>query len=286
VSVWLPGSDCRTTCAEDRVPVVDGITRRRRYRRVAAAVLAAGLRTAVPRRRALVCSAAGVLTALGVRVEVVAPAVAWPRPGTGRLVVSNHVSWIDDLALLTVVPGAPVAKAEVASWPLVGRVLARAGTVFLDRARIRSLPGAVREVADRLQDGGTVLAHPEGTTSCGVQLGRFRPALFQAAVDTGAAVCPVAIHYRTEPGGEPTAVAGNLADDPLWRSLRRVIGVRGLVVEVHLLPALAPADADRGTLAALSEYAVAAVTEARPPVVAAHPRPVPPGCRIRSGAGR
>ncbi|MGY1618655.1 lysophospholipid acyltransferase family protein [Geodermatophilus sp. SYSU D00691] len=274
MSAWLPVNDCRAACADDPVPQVDAATRRRRTRRLAGAVLTGAVRTGLrPTRRALVCAAAGVLTALGMRVEVHSPAVAWPRPGTGRLVVSNHVSWLDDLALQTVVPGAPVSRSEVAGWPVVGRVLARSGGVFLDRGRLRSLPGSVREVADRLRAGATVLVHPEGTAGCGVQLGRFRPALFQAAVDSGAAVCPVAIRYRTEPGGDPTAVAGYLADDPLWRSIRRVVATRGLVLEVHLLPALAPAAADRRTLAALAEYAVAAVTETRPPVVAAHPRP-------------
>jgi hypothetical protein len=44
-----------------------------------------------------------------------------------------------------------------------------------------------------------------------------------------------------------------------------VVAGRGLVVEVHLLPALAPAGADGCTLAMLAEHAVAAVTEDRPP---------------------
>jgi hypothetical protein len=159
----------------------------------------------------------------------------------------------------------------VAGRPVIGQLLRRADAVFLDRTRIRSLPATVGEVAARLRAGGTVLAHPEGTTACGVQLGRFRPALFQAAVDADAAVCPVAIRYRTEPGGDPTAVAAYLADDPLTRTLQRVVATRGLVVELHLLPALR--GGTRRELAALSEYAVAAVTEARAPVVAAHPGP-------------
>jgi hypothetical protein len=115
--------------------------------------------------------------------------------------------------------------------------------------------------------------------------GRFRPALFQAAIDAGAAVCPVAIRYRLEPGGSPTAVAGYLADDPIRNSLRRVVAARGLVVELHLLPALDATDGHRRELAALCEYGVAAVTEARAPDVAAHPRPVPcapAGCSARA----
>lgn len=48
--------------------------------------------------RAAVCGAADVLTALGVRVEVLDPAVPWPRTGRGHLVVSNHASWLGELA--------------------------------------------------------------------------------------------------------------------------------------------------------------------------------------------
>jgi 1-acyl-sn-glycerol-3-phosphate acyltransferase len=136
VSAWLP------------VPTVDTDTRRRRRRRVAGALVVGVLRgVPVPassrrRRRVLVCTAASVLSALGVRVEVHAPAVAWPRGATGRLVVSNHISWLDALALLTAVPGTPVATTEVAAWPVVGRLLRRADSVFLDRARLRALPGS------------------------------------------------------------------------------------------------------------------------------------------------
>jgi 1-acyl-sn-glycerol-3-phosphate acyltransferase len=286
-------SACRTDCAEGPVPTVGAPTRRQRWIRFAGAVALGTLRglpvpaTGRRRQRALVCSAAAVLSALGVRVEVRAPATGWPR-GAGRLVVSNHISWLDDLALLTAVPGVPVAKEEVAGWPVIGRLLHRANTIFLDRARIRALPGTVADVADRLRGGGNVLVHPEGTTSCGARLDRFRPAFFQAAIDADASVCPVAIRYRTG-DASATAVASYVSGDSLLRSIRRVIATRGLVVEVHLLPALTPAGADRRTLAALSEYAVAEVVEARGPrgvhpLVARRP-PVPATGGLRPVVG-
>jgi hypothetical protein len=120
-----------------------------------------------------------------------------------------------------------------------------------------------------------------------VQLGRFRPAFFQAAVDAAAPVCPVAVRYRAD-GGAGTAVAAYLGGESLHRSLARVLATRGLVVEVHLLPALDPAGADRRELAALAEYAIAEVTEARPPVVTAHPRlpRVPTPAPVRRPARR
>jgi hypothetical protein len=97
----------------------------------------------------------------------------------------------------------------------------------------------------------------------------------------------VALRYRVD-GGAGTAVAAYLGGDSLRRTLARVVATRGLVVEVHLLPALDPAGADRRELAALAEYAIAAVTEARPPVVTAHPRTprVPAPAPVRRPARR
>lgn len=265
----VPRSTCTPRCADDPVPTVDPALRRHRGRRLAGALAGAGvaalrapLTGARGRRRLVVCAAARVLTAAGVRVEVHASPVAWPRGGRGSLVVANHVSWLDGLALLTVVPGVPVAKRETAGWPVVGPLLRRTGVVLVDRARIRALPGTVAEVTGLLRAGTSVTVHPEGTTSCGVELGRFRPAFLQAAVDAAAPVCPVALRYRVD-GGAGSAVAAYLTGGSLRGSLTRVLATRGLVVEVHLLPALDPAGADRRELAALAEYAIAAVTEAR-----------------------
>jgi 1-acyl-sn-glycerol-3-phosphate acyltransferase len=190
--------------------------------------LPASLSARRPQRRSVMWSAR-LLTALGVRVDVHMPAVAWPRPGTGRLVVVNRLSWIDELALATVVRDVRVA-------------------------------GAAGEVTDLLRQGATVLVQPETMTS-GPGLGRFRPALLKPAAETGAPLCPVAIRYRTESGAPPVALPGGSARD----CLTHTAATRGLVIEVHLLPALPPAGADPRTLAALSEYAVGSVLAADPP---------------------
>jgi hypothetical protein len=71
----------------------------------------------------------------------------------------------------------------------------------------------------------------------------------------------VAIRYRTESGASPAAVPV----DSLWHCLTHAAATRGLVIEVHLLPALSPTGADPRTLAALSEYAVGSVIAADPP---------------------
>ncbi|MGY1716571.1 lysophospholipid acyltransferase family protein [Geodermatophilus sp. SYSU D01106] len=254
---WLAVSDCTPACADAGAGAGRGAARR-----------LAGVAAALARPAA--DAPARVLAALGVALEVSGDL---PRPGGGPapLVVSNHVSWLDDLALAALLPDArPVAKAEVGGWPVVGAWARRTGVVLHDRTRLSTLPGTVAEVAALLRTERAVAVHPEGTTACGARLGRFRPAFFQAAVDAAAPVLPVALRYRTAAG--PTTLAGYLGDDPLWRSLRRVAGAGDLVLEVHVLPPLRPGT-DRRALAALAEYAVAGVVEAAAPVVAAHPRP-------------
>jgi hypothetical protein len=59
----------------------------------------------VRRRQSLqVCSAARLLTALGIRVVVVQPSTPWPRDRAHRLVIRNEAGLLGELALLTAVP--------------------------------------------------------------------------------------------------------------------------------------------------------------------------------------
>ncbi|MGY2003235.1 lysophospholipid acyltransferase family protein [Blastococcus sp. SYSU DS1024] len=244
---------CRAACSDGDGLRADTTTRRLRSCRLAGALLAAAVRVplrastgANARRRAAVCSAAGILTALGVRVEVVNPARPWPRPRTGHLVVANHASWLDGLALLVAVRATPVVEAGERDRALFGRLARRLGAVVVDPGRPRSVAAGAAEVTARLRRGESVSVHPEGTPACSGQVGQVRPVFSQAAVDAGAAVCPVSIRYRTAgPAGLPFCAGGSLR-----RSIRRVLAARRLVVEVHLLPALEATAGDRRALAA------------------------------------
>lgn len=169
--------------------------------------------------------------------------------GNATLVTANHVSWLDIPAILAVEPVRVLAKTDVRDWPLVGFLAARAGTVFIDRRRLRRLPVTVADIATSLRTGGSVLVFPEGSTWCGRTAGRFYPATLQASIDADAAVRPVALRYRLR-DGTPTTVAAFLGDDTLLASAWRVLAARGLVVEVWVHPVLAPQDDRRGAASA------------------------------------
>ncbi|MFC3383854.1 lysophospholipid acyltransferase family protein [Couchioplanes azureus] len=235
---WQPVSSCGPRCRPGGDDAVGGLATVLRLGAVAA-VLAGGL-VLVPLLRggAVRRVARGLLAALGVRL-------VWrgPVPKPGSLLVANHISWLDVLALLAVAPVTLVAKREVGTWPAVGRIARSAGAIFVDRDRPRRLPETVAEVTAALRAGRSVAVFPEGTTFCGAEGGRFRPAVFQAAVDARAAVVPISIRY-----GSPSA--SFIGDDTLWASVRRVAALRDLTVTLVGAPALRPEPgADRRSLA-------------------------------------
>jgi 1-acyl-sn-glycerol-3-phosphate acyltransferase len=238
MSVWLPTAPCTPVlCLADGSPPTVG--RPRRLARAAAflTVVLLGLLVLPLARRTpkLIRSGAQALpTALGVRIRITGEPLP---PSGGVLIVANHISWLDIPLLAAVRPARMLAKREVGTWPVLGPLIARAGTLFIDRDRLRALPQVVSDLADALRSGSAVVVFPEGSTWCGRSHGRFRPAAFQAALDAGVPVQPVRIRYRLS-DASPATLAAFVGDDTLLASLRRVTAARGLVAEVHVLPAI------------------------------------------------
>ncbi|MGW2304159.1 lysophospholipid acyltransferase family protein [Streptomyces sp. NPDC001809] len=224
----------------------------------AAALLPAATRLALVRRWT-----STVVRAFGVRVRY--EGAAAPAAGP-LLVVANHVSWLDIPLIAAVLPGRAVAKAEVRRWPVLGTLAALGGTLFIDRDGLMALPGTVRTLTGVLAAGGRVVVFPEGSTWCGRERGRFRPAAFQAALDAGCAVQPVRIDYR------PTDAAAYVGTDPLGSSLWRVVSTRRLTAVVRLgEPLSGTLHRDRRDLAAAAQRAVAR-DSANLPALSVHQR--------------
>lgn len=96
-----------------------------------------------------------------------------------------------------------LAKSEIGAWPVLGALAARAGTLFIERDRIRALPETVATVTRALLAGNRVTVFPEGSTWCGRAQGPFRRAAFQAALDARVPVQPVRLRYRLADGRSP-----------------------------------------------------------------------------------
>ena len=183
----------------------------------------------------------------------------------GALVVNNHISWLDVVMVNAVRPMRAQGKKEIRSWPVIGLLATSARTVYLDRESMWALPRGVAEVADALRAGSLVNVSPEGTTWCGMTSGRFRPAMFQAAIDADVSVVPIALRFRLADGRD-TAAPAFIGDETLLTAMHRTVRTRGLVVEAYVLKPIDPSAADgRRELAAMAQAAVnAALEDARP----------------------
>lgn len=221
-----------------------------------------------PRRRA--CKrwwSAGMLRALGVELR----SDGRPRPG-GLLLVANHVSWLDILAINAVHPARFVSKAEIKSWPVIGWLVTTAGTLYIERGQRRDALRVVHKMAKVLRSGQVVAVFPEGTTTDGRSLRPFHANLLQAAITTDTPVQPVALRY-SDASHAVSPAAAYVGDMTLWRSLLSIARASGLSVQVDLLPPQASGKAERRALAESLRFAILhqLVEPGRPQVMAVQP---------------
>lgn len=261
---WMPISPCAAGCVQPGAEV--GVLRAGIRAAGALSVLAAypfaHIVTPPSRRSGVQRHFAGMLLrSCGIRLRVVDRRPVQGRPqfapsGTGVLVACGHVGWADIIVLAAVQPLAFVARADLVDWPLLGRLARIMRVVPIERERLRRLPEVVEQVGQRLAAGERIGFFPEGTTWCGRAYGKLRPAIFQAAVDTGTPVQPVRLRYLDLNGNRST-VPGFVGEDTLIGSVGRVLRARGLTAEVVLAP-VEPAGDDRIDLALRCERAVRA----------------------------
>jgi 1-acyl-sn-glycerol-3-phosphate acyltransferase len=196
---------------------------------------------------------AQLLRIFGVTVElhpdVVAPA--------GGLWVANHVSWIDVFVINAVLPSRFVAKSEVRSWPLVGKLSAWAGTIFVARASRRDLRRTIDTLVSTLQAGERVVVFPEGTSAAQGAILPFRANLFEAAIEAGVAVHPLALSYRDDAGHLHGAVE-YIGDTSLVESMVAMLSRQPIRARLEPLAPLSVTSADRRELARRSHMLVEA----------------------------
>jgi 1-acyl-sn-glycerol-3-phosphate acyltransferase len=144
------------------------------------------------------------------------------EPPTSGIVVANHLSYLDIAILSAVMKCFFVAKAEISKWPYFGKAALAGGTMFVERSSIASAARVAAEISERLALPIPILIFPEGTSTDGSSVLRFRSRLFEPAIQAGAPVTAVAIRYILADGAEERDLCwfGDEAFLPhLWKAL-------------------------------------------------------------------
>jgi 1-acyl-sn-glycerol-3-phosphate acyltransferase len=196
---------------------------------------------------------AGLLRKLGLTLQVHRqdrPAdAAQPLVPPACLMVCNHVSWLDIVCVHAILPQARfVSKADIRSWPLMGWMVAAAGTLFIERERKRDALRVVHRCAEALQAGHTVAVFPEGTTGTGAELLPFHANLLQSAISVSAVLQPLALRYST-PTERHAQAAAYTGDTHLLQSLWRIVSASALSADLTILSPVSTHGMERRALA-------------------------------------
>lgn len=136
----------------------------------------------------------GILGLGGIRVET--SGLEHVEPWSAQVVVANHQSLFDILALFATLPVRLrfIAKMELSRIPLFSGAMRQAGHVFIDRSNLRQALRAMRAAGGRMREEGVTLCiFPEGTRSKSGKLQPFRKGSFVLAIETGTRMVPTAI---------------------------------------------------------------------------------------------
>lgn len=173
--------------------------------------------------------------------------------------VANHVSWLDIELLHSQRAVCFVAKAEIARWPLIGWLASHAGTIFHKRGSNESMLRVIERMTERLREGRTVAAFPEGSTGPVGQVRTFHARILQAALDAEAPVQPVALRYSRD--GKICDAVGFQRGESFFANAWRLIGEPPIQAEVHFLAPLEVRDHGRKVMAVEARERVAKALE-------------------------
>jgi 1-acyl-sn-glycerol-3-phosphate acyltransferase len=182
----------------------------------------------------------------------VSPSVTGRPIQGGGVIVANHASWSDILALRACRTVNFVSKAEVRSWPGIGWIADQCDTVFIERRRTatKSQQAILRA---RIAEGEALCIFPEGTSSDGRRVLPFKSALLSFLFEDGLRDVPVqgATINWIAPPGQPADFFGWWGDMPfeghIWDVVCRSRG--GRVEVVFHEPVTAAEIGDRKLLA-------------------------------------
>jgi 1-acyl-sn-glycerol-3-phosphate acyltransferase len=135
-----------------------------------------------------------ILKLFGVRVHV-KHRDRLHKTGSGRLIVSNHLSYIDILVISTLVPSVFITSVELKNTALLGTLARLSGSIFVERRKPSGLKREIEDIAFALGQGLPVVLFPEGTTSNGERVQLFKNSLFDSAVIAQADIEPVCLRY-------------------------------------------------------------------------------------------
>lgn len=152
--------------------------------------------------------------------------------------ISNHISWIDIMALAGASGTAFVAKQELSEVPVVGWLSRLNRTVFVKRENRMGVAGQINALREALEDNWSVTIFPEGTVTDGQSLLPFKTSMMSVLEPppAGVLVQPVVLFY-----GDAAEELGWVGEESGINNGKRVLSRPGTFpLDIHFLEPFSP----------------------------------------------
>ena len=146
----------------------------------------------------------GKLVCMILRLKVTTSGVA-PKPPF--FIVSNHLSYVDVMMLISKLRCLFVAKSEVMSWPVFGFMTKTVGMLFIDRSKRSDVTRVNKLISKNITNHNGILLFPESTTSAGYEVMPFKASLLAYPAAQKMPVFYATIGYSTPPSEQPAYMA-------------------------------------------------------------------------------
>ena len=117
---------------------------------------------------------------------------------TANLFVSNHVTYLDIIIINKLLPVNFIAKEEISSWPIIGRLASKTGTLFIRRGNNLESTKMIYEMEERFKLNNKIVFFPEGKIGNGKRVKKFHYKLFKSIENKNLNIQPIAIRYPKE----------------------------------------------------------------------------------------
>jgi len=164
------------------------------------------------------------------------------------LIISNHSSWLDIIILGSTFKTTFLSKIEVSRWPIIGKITTAVDIMFINRGEKNAATLAVDGISEFIENNRSVTIFPEGTSSGGKGLLKFKPRLFASCINTNCPVQCVIIKYPYKNKNiHPSVpfVRGN----SLFLNILKVLFQNDIVAEITISELVSTKDKNRKSVA-------------------------------------
>lgn len=193
------------------------------------------------------------------KVNVINP----PSKDQNFLLVSNHMGFIDIMAVLSSMPMLFVTSQEMRETPFLGLVTEMAGCMYVERRSRSQIVNELKKIADVLKSGLRVTLYPEATSTNGEQVLPFKRTLMMAAAHAGVPIQPLVVNFKNIDGEDFNLKTRDrvcwYGDMGFLTALWSSFTLRTLTVDVEFLEQIhSTLDDDRGLIADRAHDLIAA----------------------------